>query len=198
MDAIFALIFVVYILSAVVQAILGKNVRKRQRGAGAPWPGTYPPRKTPEEGTHIPTGIPFPFPFPFEDAFKGEDEEELSRDDMEYVDSAAQPADYYERERVSPWEDKSWGSLGPSLEGQGFGELERDDFYDLHIDDDFADDFDDIALMDDDIAEFMALAKPQTFDREELTSRSSIIQGIIMSEVLKRPKAFSRHPIIRQ
>ncbi|HXL03720.1 MAG: hypothetical protein GX872_00630 [Firmicutes bacterium] len=196
MDAIFALIFIVYILSAVFQAVLKKDTRKRQRRAGAPWPETHPPGKIPDEGTPIPPG--FPFPFPFEDVSKGGHEEEQFRDDLEYEDMTAQPADYDDKEKVVPWEDKSWGSLGPSLEGQSFEELEHDALYESHVDDDFHDDFDDIALMDDDVAEFMAFTESKAYKGMEFTSRSAVIQGIIMSEILKRPRAFSYYPIIRQ
>jgi hypothetical protein len=196
MDAIFALIFIVYILSAVVQAVLGKDARKRRQGAGEPWPGTHPPDKTSDEGAHVPNG--FPFPFPFEDMFEEKHEEKPSRDDLEQGDVTAQPMDYYDRETVTPWEDKNWGSLGKSLEGQSFEEIERDEFYSLQIADDFADDFDSMALIGDDIAEFMALSEPAAFEGWKLTSKSAVIQGIIMSEVLKRPEAFSRYPVIRK
>lgn len=195
MDAIFALIFAVYILSAVVQAVLGKDARKRQRGAGAPWPKTYRPGKTLEGGPRIPRE--FPFPFPFEDTSRGEHEEELSHDDSEYEDITAEPMDYDGKEKVSPWEDKAWGSLGPSLEGQSLEELERDEFYDLHVADDFADDFDDMAI-DDDIAEFEVPVESSAFEPMEFGSKSAVIQGIIMSEVLKRPRTFSRYPVIRR
>lgn len=196
MDAIFALIFVVYILSAVFQAVLGKDARKRQRGAGAPWPGARPPGKTPDEAAPIPEGLPFPFPF--EEIFGEKHEEEPSLEEFELTDETSEPIDFDDKGKVSPWEDKSWGSLGKSLEGQSPEEIERDEFYDLHVIDDFADDFDDIALIEDDIAELMVMSEPVPFELKEFTSRSSVIQGIIMSEVLKRPKAFSRYPVIRQ
>ena len=111
MDGLFAIIFVIYIVSAVVQALLGKDARKRQRGAGAPWPGTYPPAKTPEEGTDIPEG----FPFPFEDVFKKSYEEESSLNDLGHDDATLLSTEDDHRPTVGPWEDKSWGSLGKSL-----------------------------------------------------------------------------------
>lgn len=192
MDAIFALILIVYILSAVVQAVLGKDARKRQRGAGAPWPGTYPPGKTLREEPPIPRGFPIPLPFPFEDASREESGEDLSQGDSEYEDMTLESMEDDEKEKVRPWEDKTWGSLGPSLEGQSLEEPERDEFYDLQV----ADDFDDMTI-DDDIADFVVPAEPPAFERMEFGSKSAVIQGIIMSEVLKRPKAFSRYPVIR-
>ncbi len=191
MDAIFALIFIVYILSAVFQAVLGKGARKRQRGGGAPWPRTRIPGTRPDEGAHIPDGIPFPFPF--EEVFGDARREEPASIELESEDVTDEPMVYEEKEILSPWEDKSWGSLGPSLEGQSLKEIESDDLYGLHTDDDFADDFD-----DDDIAEFMALSEPVSLEGWKLTSKAAVIQGIIMSEVLKRPKAFSRYPVIRK
>jgi hypothetical protein len=196
MDAIFALIFIVYILSAVFQAVLGKGARKRQRGAGAPWPRTRIPGKRPDEGTHVPDG--FPFPFPFEEIFGDAREEEPAQVELESEDVTDEPMAYEEKEILGPWEDKSWGSLGPSLEGQSLEEIESNDFYGLRTDDDFADDFDNMALVDDDIAEFMALSEPFASERWKLASKSAVIQGIIMSEVLKRPKAFSRYPVTRK
>lgn len=196
MDAIFALIFIVYILSAVFQALLGKDPRRRQRGAGAPWPGTRIPRKRSDEGTRLPEG--FPFPFPFEEISGDVHEEEPAVGELEADDATDEPMGHGEEEKVGPWEDKSWGSLGPSLEGQSLEEIESDDFYGLYDTDDFADDFDDMVKMDDDIAAFMALSEPVAFEGWELTSTSAVIQGIVMSEILKRPKAFSRYPAIRK
>jgi hypothetical protein len=195
MDAIFALIFIVYILSAVFQAVLGKDARKRQRGAGAPWPRTRIPGKRPDEGTHMPEG--FPFPFPFEEILGDVREEEPSLSELA-EDVSDQSMAYDEKETVAPWEDKSWGSLGPSLEGQSLEDMEGNDFYGLRVPDDLADDFDDTALMDDDIREFMDLPEPPAFEGWKLASKSAFIQGIIMSEVLKRPRTFSRYPVIRR
>ncbi len=44
----------------------------------------------------------------------------------------------------------------------------------------------------------MAPAEPPVFEGWRITSKSAVIQGLIMSEVLKRPKAFSRYPVIRK
>lgn len=196
MDGIFALIFIVYILSAVLQAVMGKDARKKQRGAGAPWPRTRVPGKRRDEGTHIPDG--FPFPFPFEEVFGGTREEEPAPGELESEEVTFEPMDYDEKEKVRPWEDKSWGSLGPSLEGHSLEDVESNDLYGLGIADDFADDFDAMAKIDDDIGEFMAPAEPPVFEGWRITSKSAVIQGLIMSEVLKRPKAFSRYPVIRK
>lgn len=195
MDGIFALILIVYVLSAVFQAVLGKDARKRQRGAGAPWPRTHIPGRTPEEDAHVPDE--FPFPFPFEEVFGEKQEAESSFDEMEPEDVSGEPVHYDEKETIRAWEDKSWGSLGPSLEGQSLEGPEGNELYSLHIADDFADDFDDMELTDD-AAEFMALAEPVAFEGWKPVSTRAVIQGIIMSEVLKRPKMFSRYPIIRK
>ncbi len=160
---------------------MGKDAQRRQRGAGAPWPGMRPPAKTPdetlEEGTHVPQGFPFPFPF-----------EEVTVSSTEADDLLP---------TVGPWEDKSWGSLGESLEGQSHEEAKQDEFYSRYFADDFADDFDDTALESDDIAEFMISTESAAFEWPGFTSKSAVVQGVIMSEVLKRPRAFSRYPIIR-
>lgn len=192
MDAIFALIFIVYILSAVFQAVLKKDTRKRQRRAGAPWPETHPPGKIPDEGTPIPPG--FPFPFPFEDVFLEKREEEAMPDDGEPEEETVFSGEDDRHKKVELWEDKSWGSLGESLEGETLEHAEYDDF----VRSGFADDFDDMDLEDDDVAELMVSEEAVAFKWEGFTSRSQVIQGIIMSEVLKRPKAFSRYSIIRK
>jgi hypothetical protein len=46
--------------------------------------------------------------------------------------------------------------------------------------------------------ESVALARPRALEGLRLDTKSAIIQGIVMSEVLKRPKAFSRYPAIRK
>ena len=188
MDAIFALIFIVYILSAVFQAVLGKGARKRQRGAGAPWPRTRIPGTRPDEGAHIPDGIPFPFPF--EEVFGDARREEPASIELESEDVTDEPMVYEEKEILSPWEDKTWGSLGPSLEG--------DDFPDFLDDSDFVADLEDMGMADGDKEESVALARPRALEGLRLDTKSAIIQGIVMSEVLKRPKAFSRYPAIRK
>jgi len=189
MDGLFALIFIIYILSAVIQAVLGKDVRKRQRRAGAPWPGTSIPRTQREEESEIPEEFPFPFPFPFEEVFEGTPRE-TAEVQLESEDAVDQPVTYEDGETVSPWEDKTWGSLGPSLEG--------DDFPDFLDDSDFVADLEDMGMADGDKEESVALARPRALEGLRLDTRSAIIQGIVMSEVLKRPKAFSRYPAIRK
>ena len=52
--------------------------------------------------------------------------------------------------------------------------------------------------LEDDFDEFMVPTRSVAFDRAQLTSRSAVIQGVIMSEVLGRPRAFSRYPMIKQ
>lgn len=192
MDAIFALIFVFYILSAVVQALMGKDARRRQRGAGEPWPKVHPPGKTRDENVNIPQG--FPFPFPFEDVFLEKHEEEAMPDDGEPEDETVFSSEDDRHKNVELWEDKSWGSLGESLEGISLEHAEYDDFARSG----FADDFDDIDLEEDDVAELMIPEDAVAFKWEGFTSRSQVVQGIIMSEVLKRPKAFSRYSNIRK
>lgn len=53
-------------------------------------------------------------------------------------------------------------------------------------------------MADGDKEESVALARPRALEGLRLDTKSAIIQGIVMSEVLKRPKAFSRYPAIRK
>src|SRR5690606_28572574 len=101
MDGLFALIFIIYILSAVIQAVLGKDVRKRQRRAGAPWPGTSNPRTQREVEREVPEEFPFPFPFPFEEVFEGTPRE-TAEVQLESEDAVDQPVTYEDGETVSP------------------------------------------------------------------------------------------------
>jgi hypothetical protein len=110
----------------------------------------------------------------------GEYEEEYGEEpfisDPEYVDSGLEPVDYYIDEKVRPWEDKAWGSLGTDIKEQSAEGLDNDEFYRLSWDGGLSEDTDSTGLMDEDI--------------KVLITRPAIIQGIIMSEILKRPKRF--------
>ena len=197
MDSIFALIFIVYILSSIFQAMIDKNAKKGKRSAGAPWPKTSIPRKGTDKRVH-PREFPFPFPFPFEEILEETPEDESDSGEIETLDKSLELDDYDEKDKIRPWEDKKWGSLGPSLEGQTLAEIESDAFFRLYGTDDFADDFEDMVKTDLDMAAFIDVSDPPKVPPKwQFTSKSALIQGIIMSEVLKRPKGFLRYPINR-